>query len=196
MAAEYTDSDLITAYKNKQRVRTMNYRGSLLSTTAVNNETWAKKEAGSRLYLALVPFSASIKDIEVAFNAALTANRLKFKIGIAGVNQNMSSTSDQMFTPIKGDLFTRTIITTTAYYPHQAWSPGYWGKTLYELLCDEHGKPIEAFEKYSNTKYGVLYLEIVTPEDTTNPRDTYVLINYVEGAPSEAPLNKISYPKK
>lgn len=190
MAAEYINSDLITAYKKKQRVRTMNYRGSLLNTTVTDKSTWAKKDVGSILYLTLIPFSASIKSILVSFNTAISAGAVSYSVGIAGIN------SDQSFTAIKNDLITVAAGVRTAKLKEEIVPAELWDKTIYQQLCEgEHNLPIEAFKKYSNTKYGVLFFKLITPEGTTNPANISVNISFVEGSPSEAPLNKISYPK-
>lgn len=191
MAAEYINSDLITAYRNKERIRTMNYRGSLLNTTVTDTSTWAKKDVNSILYLTLIPFSASIKSIQVSFNAAITADTLSYSVGFAGINP------DQSFTVIKDDWITVPAKERAANLIEEIVPADLWDKTIYQQLCaGEHSLPITEFEKYSNTKYGVLFFKVLAAETTTNPTDIRVNISFVEGSPSEAPLINKSYSGK
>ncbi len=191
MAGEYINSDLVTAYKNKERIRTMNYRGSLLNTTVTDTSTWAKKDANSILYLTLIPFSASIKSIRVSFNAEISDDQLSYSVGFAGINP------DQSFTEIKDNWITVPAKGREANLIEEIVSADLWDKTIYQQLCEGvHNLPIEKFKKYSNTKYGVLFFKLIAKENAYNPTDTRVNISFVEGSPSEAPLVSKSYSGK
>ncbi len=138
MAAEYINSDLITAYRNKERIRTMNYRGSLLNTTVTDTSTWAKKDVNSILYLTLIPFSASIKSIQVSFNAAITAGTLSYSVGFAGINP------DQSFTVIKDNWITVPAKARTANLIEEIVPADLWDKTIYQQLCAGEHRPFKS----------------------------------------------------
>lgn len=187
MAAITTNSDIVTAFVNKQRVRTMNYHGSVTNTVVVDANSWGSSDAGSILYLTLVPYGAVLKSIKVAFSAAHT--QLAYKIGIAGINP------DRTFTEIKDDLITVTAPTSAvgANTILEQLPATLWGSTLYQQLCAGAApyNPIDAFKDYKDNEYGVLFLKSTTA-NTAAVAGTMVSIDWVDPSPSETPkINKI-----
>lgn len=186
MAEVTLNSDIVGAYVNKQRIRTMNYHGSLTNTVVVDANSWGSSEAGSILYLTLVPYGAVLKSIKVAFSAAHT--QLAYKVGIAGINP------DRTFTAIKDDLITvaapaGAIAANTILEQLPA---TLWGSTLYQQLCAQAAPytPINAFKDYKDNEYGVLFLKS-TAANTAAVAGTMVSIDWVDPSPSETPkINK------
>ncbi len=180
------NSDIVGAYVNKQRIRTMNYHGSVTNTVVVDANSWASSEAESVLYLTLVPYGAVLKSIKVAFSA--THTQLAYKIGIAGINP------DRTFTAIKDDLITvdapaSAIAANTILEQLPA---TLWGSTLYQQLCAAAAPytPIDAFKEYKDNEYGVLFLKSTTA-NTDEINGTMVSIDWVDPSPSETPkINK------
>ena len=186
MAAVTLNSDIVGAYVNKQRIRTMNYHGSLTNTVVVDANSWGSSDAGSVLYLTLVPYGAVLKSIKVAFSASHT--QLAYTVGIAGINP------DRTFTEIKDDLITVSAPSAeTAENTILEQLPAtLWGSTLYQQLCTAAAPytPIDAFKEYKDNEYGVLYLKS-TAANTTAVAGTMVSIDWVDPSPSETPkINK------
>lgn len=186
MATVISNSDIVTAFVNKQRIRTMNYHGSVTNTVVVDASTWASSDVGSILYLTLVPYGAVLKSIKVAFSEDHT--QLAYTVGIAGIN------SDRTLTAIKDDLITvdapsGVIAANTILEKLPA---TLWGSTLYQQLCasDAPYKPIDAFKDYKDNEYGVLFLKSTTA-NTGAINGTMVSIDWVDPSPSETPkINK------
>lgn len=184
--AETLNSDIVTAFVNKQRIRTMNYHGSVTNTVVVDANSWGSSAAGSILYLTLVPYGAVLKSIKVAFSAAHT--QLEYKIGIAGINP------DRTFTEIKDDLI-QVPVPASAIAANtilEQLPATLWGSTLYQQLCTAAAPytPIDAFKEYKDAEYGVLFLKSTTAN--TDPiNGTMVSIDWVDPSPSETPkINK------
>ena len=186
MAVITANSDIVAAFVNKQRVRTMNYHGSVTNTVVVDANSWGSSDAGSILYLTLVPYGAVLKSIKVAFSAAHT--ELAYKIGIAGINP------DRTFTEIKDDLITVAAPAgaTAANTVIERLPATLWGSTIYQQLCAGAAPyaPIAAFKEYKDNEYGVLFLKSTT-KNTAAVAGTMVSIDWVDPSPSEAPkINK------
>lgn len=186
MAVITANSDIVSAFINKQRVRTMNYHGSLTNTVVVDANSWGSSDAGSILYLTLVPFGAVLKSIKVAFSAQHT--QLAYKIGIAGINP------DRTFTEIKDDLITVTApgAAVAANTVLEQLPATLWGATLYQQLCANISPyaPIATFKEYKDAEYGVLFLKSTTA-NTAAVAGTMVSIDWVDPSPSETPkINK------
>ena len=188
MAVLIQNSDLVQAYVDKKRLRTQNYRGSILNTVVEDTNAWGSSDNGSYLYLTLVPYSAALKSLKVGFGS--DRNQLAYTLGIAGIN------TDSSFTDIKVDLVTVAAAgaDVAAGTFSELVTPSLWGKTIYQQLCDANGNPIEAFEKYSKNRYGVLFLKS-TAKNTGAIANTYVNLEWVEGTPSEAPLISKTFSK-
>ena len=78
-------SGIVKNYFDKNRTKTLNYRGTLLNTGILGTNThWASSDPGSVLYATLIPFNACIRQINVCFNAEVT--ELVFNIGVAGID--------------------------------------------------------------------------------------------------------------
>ena len=185
MALVTANGDSVSAFKNRQRVRTMNYHGSLTTTVVTNGDSWGSGTNGDILYLTLVPFGAVLKSIKVSFDA--THQQLAYKVGIAGINP------DRTLTEIKDNLVTvaapsgavqggtiKEILPATS-----------WWKTLYQQLCNGY-TPIDAFAPYKNgeygknSEYGVLYFKL-TAKNTGALATVRVAIDWVDPSPSETP---------
>lgn len=178
------NSDIVGAYVNKQRIRTMNYHGSVTNTVVVDANSWASSEVGSILYLTLVPYGAVLKSFKIAFSVA-TDNTLAYTVGIAGINP------DRTFTEIKDDLITVPAAVGTVA-PTELLPATLWGSTLYQQLCTAAAPytPIDAFKEYKDNEYGVLFLKS-TAISTSAVQGTMVSIDWVDPSPSETPkINK------
>lgn len=188
MATTITDSNLITAYKEKKRVRTTTYRGSMLTTTTrITNSSFPTDDVGSIMYLTLIPFGASLKYIQYMFSANLEGSALRLNMGIAGINQ------DGSFTKIKDNIGLGEINPTGNVVSHGLSCLNICDKTIYELLCEEkdgYQVPIATFEPYAKTKYGVLYFISTAQHVTQDPLSTNLVmkLQFVEGSPSSSPL--------
>lgn len=182
--AAVINSDIVGAYVNKQRIRTMNYHGSVTNTVVVDANSWGSSEVGSILYLTLVPYGAVLKSFKIAFSVA-TANTLAYTVGIAGINP------DRTFTEIKDDLIPVAAAVGTVA-PTELLPATLWGSTLYQQLCGVAAPytPIDAFKEYKDNEYGVLFLKS-TAASTSEVPGTMVSIDWVDPSPSETPkINK------
>ena len=190
------NSDIVNAFVNKQRIRTMNYHGSVTNTTFSNDESWASGDIGSIVYLTLVPYGAVLRSIKFSLNVATTADTsddLAFTVGIAGIEP------DRTFTAIKDDLITVAAAVRPADSINEILPASLWGQTLYQQLCDSNAPytPIDAFAPYrngeygKNTEYGVLYFKSTT-KMTTVTKTLRVSIDWVDPSPSETTkINKV-----
>ena len=185
MALVTANSDIVDAFVNKLRIRTMNYHGSVTISTIANSSKWASGDIGSIIYLALVPFGAVLKSIKFAVSKETTtggSDDLNFTVGIAGINP------DRTFTAIKDDLITVPEAARPASSINEILPASLWGQTLYQQLCDSNAPytPIDAFAPYRDSKYGVLYFKS-TEAMSTETTDTCVNIEWVDPSPSETP---------
>lgn len=190
MALVTANSDIVSAFVNKQRIRTMNYHGSMTNTTILNGDSWASGDAGSTVYLTLVPFGAVLKSIKFSLNKATTTGStddLNFTIGIAGINP------DRTFTSIKSDLITVAEAARAADSINEILPASLWGETLYQQLCSGSAPytPIDNFKPYKDNEYGVLYF-VTTEEMATATTTLRVSIDWVDPSPSETTkINKV-----
>lgn len=187
MAVINVNSDFVDAIKKQKSIRTQNYRGSLLHTSihthdlnVVGASDWEKADVNSILYFCHIPFSASIKEITLATDTA--QNELAFRVGIAGINK------DGTFTSIRDDLIARNAEETSALVKKTVWPADLNCITLFELLHDDNGLPIEAFKPYVNDREGVLFFKLTAKEATTTPRNSYIEVEFVEASPSASSL--------
>lgn len=195
MPAVTLTSDLITAYKNKQRVRTMNAAGSMICTTTVDRNTFLKQEADSVLYVALIPTSAVIHAINIACSADITEATGLLNIGFYGIHKHSGD-----FVEIKTNALTATGLggLTAGHYMNIMPISGI-GLTVYEMLCTTvQGvkKPSPEFEPFADCENLVLALTINTPESTSNPVTCAIQVVYTPGAPSTTSLTKLTLDKE
>ncbi len=193
MAAEILTSDLITAYKNKQRVRTMNSNGSVICTTALDNNEFINKDNGSVLHVALIPVSAVIHSINVVFSAAIQSTKGVVQIGFYGIHKHSGD-----FVLIKKDVVDDASfadLETETY--KNIWPRTLLGKTVYEMLCNGNpSKPIETFEQFKDCENVVLTLTVKTKNDTSSPTECAIQVMYTPGAPSTTSLTKLTLDKE
>lgn len=180
MAVVITKSNIVDAYVNRQRIRTMNYHGSPTYTTVIDNNSWGSSDAGSILYLTLIPYGAVINTMQIAFSGAKT--ELAFTLGIAGINP------DRTFTAIKDDLLTYAAFNQNANVASDLGFSQKWGNTIYQQLCAEAAPytPIAAFKPYKDNEFGVLYLKS-TIKNTAALVTTRFKISWIDPVPSGAP---------
>ena len=188
MAAEILTSDLITAYKNKQRVRTMNSAGSVICTTATDTNVFLNKDKDSVLHVALIPVSAVIHRIIISFSEAIAANKGIINIGFYGIHKR-----SQDLVEIKKDVETNVALSERSAV--DIIPTIMFGKTVYEILCS-NGTPIEQFEPFKDSEYLVLSFTIVTKNEGSTPTNTNVQVLYTHGAPSTTSLTKLTLDKE
>jgi hypothetical protein len=184
-------SDIVTAFGAKKRIRTMNYRGSVMeSVIALDGSMFTFGDGDSNLIALMpIPYSASIHDILIGNNLVLTAGA--GSIGIYGINNDNPNDLTEI---------DKSILKSTASFVGVAnsfatiMSPSVADKTIYQLLCDEQGVPKTAFKPYHQSKYGMLTFSVTTKAsaNATTENLVKVLIKYVEGAPSEGPLTELT----
>ena len=191
MAVEIISSDLITAYKNKQRVRSMNSGGTLLCSYATNTDTFMNKDNGSVLHVSLIPVSSIIDHIDICFSDKITDEQGILSIGFYGINQSGD------FVDIQKDAFGAIKLggldageSFTIIPKHQN-----FGKTVYETLCNNN-IPIEKFEPFKNCENVVLSFTIQTKNDTTNPQTCLISVRYINGSPSTTSLTSLTIDKE
>ena len=177
-------SDIVKNYFDKNRTKTLNYRGTLLNTGILGYDThWASSDPGSVLYATLIPFNACIRQVNICFSANIS--ELVFDIGVAGIDSaNNIIEIKNLVTgihPLNPPLAAETIV--------DVWPATLWTKSIYNQLCDGDNNPIEEFKRFSNDRYGVLYFKSTTKNVEDVPH-VNININWVESSPSEAPLVK------
>lgn len=181
-------SGSVKDYIDGDRTRTLNHRGSLLSTVSSTSNYWASSDDGSIWRFAMIPFFSCIRRIIVSFSADVT--ELAFKIGIGYTN------ADKTMTEIKDDLVTvpAPAATLPANTERSIWPGSMWTRSIYRHLSEEipgtspaKFRPIEAFEPYCKERYGVLYFKSTT-KNTNAVNVSRVMVDFVEISPSETPL--------
>lgn len=175
------NSNIMQAYADEKRIRTMNYHGTVTTTTCsipAEDGAWARA-VGDIVYLTLVPFGAIFGSAKMVFTAA-TDDTFAYTIGIAGINP------DGSFTPIQ-DLFVVGAAVREANTEQQLVAPAFWEKTIYQALYDNNTKKlIEAFEPYADKPLGVLYAKCTAVNNVALP---FTLnMEWVDPNPSSSPL--------
>lgn len=194
MAVVY--SKLADAFLNQKKIRTQNFRGSLLSTSGMYSGAWTGGAQNDVLCLCAVPFRARLDEIVIAFNQP--TNALRCDLAIAGINKDGTLTEIQ--TPIcAGCGITGAMPNANSWYYILPANSRH--KTIYQMLCnapDGQGriKPIDAFKPYEKDQYGMLYLVITAPEAVQNLNETYFNVKWVEQSPSDSCLTDEILPSK
>lgn len=187
MAVIITNSNIVKAFIDHRRIRTMNHRGSLLNTSVRDDNTWGSSDANSVLYLTPIPFGASIKSLSLAYSDKTT--ELAFKVGIAGIEP------DGTFTVIKDDLLTCPAKEQEANTWLNVWTPELTNQTLYQMLCDTTAPylPIAAFEPYKRNEQGILFLKSTAKNNSAELKTTYAQLSWVDLSTSESPRINTSF---
>lgn len=188
-------TDIIRAYKNNQRVRSMNSAGTMICVSAKNSDTFINKDNGSKLHVALIPVSAIIDHIEMCFSDSISASKGILQIGFYGINQAGD------FVEIKKDALGEIELGSLAADTYKAMTPSIqtFGKTVYELLCETvngHITPLETFKPFANRENIVLSFTVKTKNDTTNPQTCCISVVYMNGAPSTTSLTTLTIDKE
>lgn len=162
-------TDIADAFLNKKRIRTQSYRGSLLVTTC--NVKDAIISSSNKIIIAPISYTSSIKSIKVATPASPIIN---INIGILGEDKQV----------ISNNAFGENIplLATTSW--QELLAPAFSTETIYERL---HDTAESTFEKYKNNRYGLVYINANT--ENAGFASLYFKLQYVDGAPSDAPLN-------
>ena len=178
------NSNIMQAYADEKRIRTMNYHGTVTTTTCsitAADGVWATT-VGDIVYLTLVPFGAIFGSAKMVFSAATIA-AFKYTIGIAGINP------DGSFTPIADIILNITPGVKAANTEQQLVAPAFWEQTIYQALCENNGgffKPQAEFEPYADKPLGVLYAKCTAANDAALP---FILnMEWVDPNPSSSPL--------
>ena len=180
---------IVKKYLESKRMRTLNYRGSLLDTAIHIDDLhgWGQN-VGDILYVTVVPFAACMKSIRVSFGG--NTDSLAYRIGIAGID------SEDNIIPIKDNLMRARAQQSTAGDIREVLDSGWWNQCIYQKLfatipnsSPTKNRPIEAFEPFVNDHYGVLYFK-TTATNRTDLENISVNIRWVEASLSEMPLNK------
>lgn len=178
-------TDIADAFLNKKRIRTQSYRGSLLVTTcSIEN---ANISSSNKIIIAPISYTSSIKSIKVAaLDSSIKSIKvatpdspiININIGILGEDKKIIS--DKAF----GENI--SIMSTTSW--QELLAPAFSTETIYERL---HATAESTFEEYKNNRYGLVYIN-VDPGNTPGNAEfdsLYFKLQYVDGAPSDAPLN-------
>ena len=188
-------TDISRAFGNKKRMRTQNYRGSLITNTmALATARGAINADG--IALMPIPYSASIKSVKIGCDQALGNSEIA--IGIFGINRDYTPGNDGIFstaalTVIANDVF-RANAAIVGANANKQWiellSPDRTSQTVYDLLCDgDPIIPIANFKPYCRDRYGMLKVTIATAD---LGQDSYWQVEYVDGSPSTSPMTTLT----
>lgn len=185
------NSNIMQAYADEKRIRTMNYHGTVTTTTcSITGDAgnWAKTP-GDIVYLTLVPFGAIFGSAKMVFSDA-TDDTFRYAIGIAGINPDGSFTAIQ-------DLFDITAKVREADEEQQLVTAPYWELTIYQALCETVNtftKPKAAFEPYADKPLGVLYAKCTALN--ADPLPFRLNMEWVDPNPSSSPLISTAFEAK
>jgi hypothetical protein len=182
-------SDIAVAFVGKNRVRTVNLRGSILETTiALNGSMFAANN--DIIALMPIPYSASIKSIGIGTVNVMTS--AVGNVGIYGINND-----DPMnLTVIIADaLRSNGSLAGTVNSWVKLIYPIVTDKTIYQLLCNDQGVPIDTFKPYIQNRYGMLAFTMTAAAAAAGNTDANIvkiIVRYIEGSPSEGPLTELT----
>jgi hypothetical protein len=203
------NTNITVAFANKKRIRTINCRGSLV-TTIVSLDGTFFTPAG-KIALCPMPFTASIKSVKmwqhVAFSAA-GATKPVVGVTLYGINRSykdlpatnpIHTFDDNDLTQIVAGAIVpaNTTLTGTVDTATELLTGEHINKSVYELLLNG-GVERDEFKPYKNDRYGMLCMDVTTAAVTTGVgADNWIniQIDYVDGAPSDAPIDNLTVPK-
>ena len=186
-------SDIVTRAEIGERLRTMDHRGSWLTSALVGLQISPGEEAaatavGTVIYLMPIAYSTVLKELVLQFNVATTKE--SYNIGVYGIdpfrqNEYVLIKEDIIGTAPSGEAGIKKDILTSDN----------WNKTIYQRLIDsDTNRPIDAFKPFSKHKTGVLALTVKTAisAHATDVTKLDARISYVEMSGSDAPLRESS----
>lgn len=186
------NSDIVDTFVNKNRIRTMNYRGSLINTTCIVSSAVT---ANTDAYLMLIPYGASIKNIKICVSSDIEANTI-FSFYMHGINADRSFT---VITAPENDatahvILSHTLTATNANTIIDINAAPLWGQTIYQKLCYNETNSTqllaaqEGFKEYKDTAIGILSIRSSAALTVNNGWTLTCSINWVDPSPSETPL--------
>lgn len=218
MAIIETATDQQKLLDAKKRLRTINYRGSLLNISFTAGsfpfnsfpfneessvETWKEGSAGSVLYLFPVRFTTSIKKLAIMFDGTVADSGpdLCFGLhayGIESDNKRTKLTKDPLST-----FSNSTAHYTKAWVELSLWSLDKTFSAIYELIASQGSETKAKVDEYIKGYSGkdstkcMLGLETTTKAiDANNISCMFLTCDFVEGNPSDMPTGKMSADEK
>lgn len=175
-------TDITQAFLNKKKIRTQSYRGSLLVTTCMTT-TEAFGTVDNNIIITPLSYAASVKSISMYCEKNIDA---RINVGMARVEGNdIVYISKNMFGYYTMDL-------QTSVKSSELLSLKFSTSTLYEHVYKyyKENDKLAEWEKCKNQKYGLLLFntEIASTRNANASNNVVVEVQYVEGAPSDAPL--------
>jgi len=194
MATTYKYSDVNTEIiTNRKRIRTINHRGSLLTTCAyISNADLITAAAG--FFLCPIKYSAAIKSIKFCNSILLTAGTLA--LGVRLFNNEVTTSTDDAYGQISvaADTIFRadSAIPTAVGVSELITNYNVIGKSISELVNTNALDNLpDIRRRVQDEMYCMLYGKVgTTIQGGGDP--VVISVEYVEGSPSEINLTGIS----
>ena len=208
------NSKLMESFASGGRVRTINHRGSLLSSIAEfpkNNPTndATRLGIGDIIPIMPIPYKSMVRAIGYCGVGTGTTG-LTATLDLYGLKKDGKSIDTSA--PIKTNIFSVTITLTGGAVTMTAPALGFdvVTKSIYNLLCEDKvvtnpdgttrtiRVPISAFEPYKEDRFGILALTVTAAATAGDMTSKGVLkAEFVEAAPSSGPyMNTIGISPK
>jgi hypothetical protein len=186
------NTDIIDSFTSGARIRTLNYRGSLVSTIAKMPNKIDAFAVNDVLMLCPIPYRAIIRSLRIGGGYSAATTQAKFALTIFGINPDGKTPGAEIgFQTAISDIYTTANAPLLTEKATQA-------LTNDTLICnlgtfDGNGRfvPKAEFVPYAKDRCGLLALECTTAAAGTVTAGTItVVVDFVEPAPSEGPFMK------
>jgi hypothetical protein len=190
------NSKVTDVFSKGGRIRTLNHRGSLLSSfaevTPYNVSGGAQLAVGDILTLFPIPYRCMIRGIYVASLNAVNAN-FRAKLNLYGLKRDGKTLDNLIKEDVDGGLVGGTAMPVAANLTLRT-NASVARYTLFQSLSaapeGSPWKPIDAFVPYKEDRLGVLALTVsaVANADLTADARIAVRADFIEAAPSDGPF--------
>jgi hypothetical protein len=190
------NSNVMNVFSKGGRIRTLNFRGSLLSSLATvtpyNTVGGAHLEVGDILPLFPIPYRCMIRGIYVASIGGVNAN-FRVSLNLYGLKKD-GKTIDKLIKANVDGNFATLEMPTVATGLKLVTNSVFASNTLYQSLSGAPAAspwvPIQEFVPYKEDRYGILAFNVTTAADSGFTADSRisVRIDFIEAAPSSGPF--------
>jgi hypothetical protein len=185
------NTNVMDSFVAGARIRTLNYRGSLVSTQVVTPNMDQVIAVDDLIYLCPIPYRSIIRSIRIGCSYTGGTQAI-FALTICGIQKDRKTIGNEIGfqTPI-ANIFT----TAAAPLMTEKVTQTIVGQTLISNLgtftANGAFTPKAEFIPYQEDRLGVLALKCTTPSAPVITAGTIsVIVDYVENAPSDGPFLK------
>jgi hypothetical protein len=185
------NTNLIDSFVSGARVRTLNYRGSVVSSVAQTAPINGIIAQNDLIYLCPIPYGSIIRSIKIGCSYAGTTNAV-FTLTIFGLQKDGKTIANEI--GFQGNPFANIFTTSNIPLMTEKATEAVVAQTVMWNLgtFDAQGvfTPKAEFAPYQDDRLGILALKCTTASVSITPGTITAIINYVELAPSDGPFLK------